>query len=119
MASTRNKNTPGDYQLEQWAQNRRFEDITYIHSTQGRPVQPYFPGNGLNGARIAGKDLAKNDCDIESFLFGIGSTNLVQPLSPITPNINHIPSLNIMDRTPMILPKPLIVEPNQRQHYLN
>ena len=112
MASTRNKNTPGDYQLEQWAQQRRFEDITYIQAR--RPVQPLFPGNGLNGARIPGKDLAKNDCDIESFLFGIGSTNLVTPLSPITPDINNLASLNVMDRIPMILPKSLIVEPNQR-----
>ena len=79
MASTRNKNTPGDYQLEQWAQQRRFEDITFINATQGRPVQPLFPGNGLCGARIAGKDLAQNDSDIESFLFGIGSTNLDWP----------------------------------------
>lgn len=119
MASTRNKNSPGDYQLEQWAQQRRFEDITFINATQGRPVQPLFPGNGLCGARIAGKDLAQNDCDIESFLFGIGSTNLVTPLSPVIPNINHISSLNVIDKTPMIIPNSLIIEPNQRPFYLN
>jgi len=80
---------------------------------------PNLAGNGLLMGRMAGRDLAKNDCDIESFLFGIGSTNLVDPLPPVVPHINRIPTLDILRKTPMVLPPILSIEPGQRYLYLN
>jgi hypothetical protein len=114
MASTRNKNTPGNYAAEQWSLNSQFADITYIHSPNGQPITTHFPGNGLLTGRMAARDLAKNDVDIESRLFGIGSTNLVNPQGPMTAQVKSLQSLNVIDKIPMIVPSVLYVEPNQR-----
>ena len=119
MASTRNKNTPGDYALEQWSKNRQFQTKVFTNGAQGKPQQTMYAGNGLINGRMHARDLAKNDCDIESFLFGIGSTNLVQPLPPVLPQYNEISSLNIIHKKPMIVPESLIVEPDQIPYYLN
>jgi len=119
MASTRNKNTPGNYALEQWSLEKQFQSKTFIHGAQGRPIEPLYAGNGLKGGRIVARDLAKNDCDIESFLFGIGSTNLVTPQAPVQPEWIELKTLDIIQKKPMCVPEPLIVEPHQRHFYLN
>jgi hypothetical protein len=56
---------------------------------------------------------------VKSSLFGIGSTNLVEPLAPVQPDINYLPSLNVIQKTPMIIPAPLSITPQQRANYLN
>lgn len=116
MASTRNKNTPGDYKLEQ---RNNIEINAYNTTTEyGVPQQTNFAGNGLLPGRVASLQLSNNSCDIESQLFGIGSTNLVVPKQFIEPSIKQLPSLNMMDRLPILVPEPLVVERNQRP-YLN
>ena len=119
MASTRNKNTPGNYALEQWSLDKQYQSQIFVNGAQGRPVEPLYAGDGLNGGRIVGRDLAKNDCDIESFLFGIGSTNLVSPLPVVRPELRELKSLDIIQKKPMFVPEALIVEPHQRHFYLN
>jgi len=91
----------------------------YIHASQGQAISTQLPGNGLLSGRIAGRDLASNSCDIESALFGIGSTNLENPLPKVTPQTNYLRSLNIMTRIPMVTPLQYDNEPNQRPMYLN
>ena len=117
MASTRTKNTPGNYNLEQKAHMDRHSFIMDI--TKRTPDQKTLPGNGLLQGKVASRDLAINYTDIESTLFGIGSTNLVQPLPHVTPEINSYPSLNIIDKIPMIIPSPVYVNTKQRANYLN
>ena len=51
--------------------------------------------------------------DIETFLFGINSTNLLN-LKNVKPNLKTIPNVSFFDRIPMIMPKPLVVENKQR-----
>lgn len=117
MASTRNKNTPGDYKLEQLAYIDRHLNIMDIQKQT--PEYKYFPGNGLLQGSVPSRDLANNYTDIESTLFGIGSTNLVQTLPNVVPDIHSYRSLNIIDKTPMIVPTPLYVDTKQRANYLN
>lgn len=119
MASTRTKNTPGNYSMEQWSHKKTHSERMYIHASQGQAIQTNFPGNGLLSGKCASRDLATNSCDIESFLFGIGSTNLVNPLPAIKPNINTLPSLNMIEKIPMIQSRDVTIEPNQRPMYLN
>jgi hypothetical protein len=114
MASTRNKNTQGNYQSEQWSLDQTRNWIAYEHASNGRAIQTHLPGNGLLVGRVANTELSKNPADIESHLYGIGSTNLVTPYEQPTPLINQIPSLNIASKTPLFMPDPLIIEPNQR-----
>jgi len=114
MASTRNKNTPGDYLFEQRINNNISNYSTYEHAAQGKPVQSHLPGNGLLIGRMAREHLSTNYCDIENELFGIGSTNLVNPQPKCVPEIKQLQSLNVIDKLPVFLPEPLILEPNQR-----
>lgn len=85
----------------------------------GTVSNTYLPGNGLVGMKTAGMNLASNAADIESQLFGIGSTNLVSPQRPIAPDVYQLKSLNIADRTPLILSDKFNPQPNQRPMPLN
>lgn len=117
MASTRNKNTIGNYQSEQWSINKQADYSAY--ERYATPNQSYHPGDGLLGARTSINELSYNPRDIESYLFGIGSTNLVNPQPEVTPQFKNIKSLNMIDRIPLLIPKKLVTEPNQRYMYLN
>jgi hypothetical protein len=114
MASTRNKNTPGDYISEQRSITQHINYRTY-HS-YGVPQTTYLPGDGLLQGRVAPHQLSHNSSDIESFLWGIGSTNLVNPLPPTNPEIKQLKSLAVMDKIPVIVPGDLQVQPNQRYY---
>lgn len=114
MASTRNKNTIEDYSLEQYKYNKQSSYLTYENGPSGKATQTYLPGNGLLSGRVAHTELSKNYTDIESFLYGINSTNLVTPSTPPVAEIKGLKSLNIMDKTPVIIPEPLYIQSNQR-----
>jgi hypothetical protein len=114
MASTRSKNTPGDYSLETTKYSSSINYNTY--NSYGVPISTFFSSDGLLHGRIASENLSGNSCDIESMLRGIGSTNLVNPLPTISPDIKTLNSLSIIDRLPVFVPRPLQIEPNQRFH---
>ena len=120
MASTRNRNTPGDYRLEKTQSIRPCYYNTYIQSSYGIVNTTYFPGNGLIGARIPRSELSANSCDVETKLFGIGSCNLETPQPEIVPQIQQRQSLNICERIPLMVPSPLMVDTTmQRPLFLN
>jgi hypothetical protein len=112
MTSTRTRNTPGNYDLEQWSYDRNVTWCTAEY--RGPPPQTNLPGNGLLAGNVSRTQLSVNSCDIESMLRGIGSTNLVSPQEPIQPQIKEIPSLNICTKIPLLIPANLTVQPNQR-----
>jgi len=114
MASTRNKNTPGNYSAEQRALIQERNYFTYEHAPNGRAFSTAYCGDGLLMGRIAHTELSHNATDIETFLLGVGSTNLVEPLAPVTPNLARLDSLTMMNRGQMIMPDPLAMEPFQR-----
>ena len=59
--------------------------------------------------------LSNNTADIESNLFGIGSTNLAKPKSQrFKPSINNRKKCRFFERPALVLPNDLIVENNQR-----
>jgi hypothetical protein len=156
MASTRNKNTNGNFELENRANLGQMEynidqgcGIPYksyfadqlhtrgdflllnrdndIHSSYVQyhgyciPYKSFHPGDGLLGAKTAREVMAFNACDIESKLFGIGTTNLVKPLPEIQPkfndvdaNLRELQSLSIIDRVELVMPEPLNVSKTER-----
>ena len=117
MASTRNKNSPGDYKLEQNINTQIDNYKTYVRSSVA--FDNHFAGDGLLMGRNARETFCQNYCDVESQLFGIGSTNLVNPKKSVTPDFQPIQSLNIIDRLPLLVPEPLVVEQGHRPYYLN
>lgn len=120
MASTRSRNTPGNYATEQRANSEKHDYMSYEKSSfYGTVPNTYLPGQGLIGMKTAGMNLASNSADIESQLFGIGSTNLVQAQTPIAPDVYQLKSLNIADKLPVIVPAPFHADTTQRAMFLN
>jgi len=117
MASTRNVNTPGNYCLEQRQYYDSQQYTLYPNSQYGAAYSTNLPGNGLNPAQIPGNKLSENAADIESFLFGINSTNLVNPAPIFTPELKKIESVNIYKKETIYIPEPLVIEKNQRPFY--
>ena len=112
MSSTRSKNTSGNYELEQWSIGQQ---VNYTSlPLYGTPVHTYLPGDGLLSGKVSREQLSNNSCDVESMLRGIGSTNLVNPKAPLSVELHGLKSLSVIDRVPLFIPAPLVVEPNQR-----
>jgi len=113
MASTRNINTPGNY-CGQQNQFKHMENYTlYPNSQYGAAYKTELPGNGLLPGQIPWNKLSHNAADTESFLFGINSTNLVNPAPCFRPEITKLCSANIYKKTQVYIPEPLVLD-NQR-----
>ena len=113
MSSTTHKNSTGNYEAEQ----KRFQRQNDYDLYQGRSVNNLtcLPGNGLLNAKYHSSLLSHNAIDIESQLFGIGSSNLVNKKTIILPKLKEIKSLSIYQKRNVIqLPELLNILPNQR-----
>lgn len=117
MASTRTNNTPGNYCLQQRKYQEGRQYTTYEYSAYGYAYDTQLPGNGLNPAQIPSDKLSQNSADIESFLFGINSTNLVKPAGPLTPELTCLKSANIFETPTVFMPEPFIPLKNQRPQF--
>lgn len=116
MASTRNLNNPEDYKARQKMFRDKLNYLTDKRNMYGVAKETYYAGDGLLMGRIASENLAFNSCDVESMLFGIGSTNLEEPMKEVVPDTRYMQSLSIIDRMPFVMPEPLIVHKNQRPY---
>jgi hypothetical protein len=116
MASTRNINYSGNYCLEQ----KQFSDSArytlYPHSQYGSAYTTMMPGDGACPGQIPWTSLSHNAVQIESFLFGINSTNLVEPKPhTIVPELINHDSVNFFEKSKRIMiPQPLVLEKSQR-----
>ena len=114
MASTRSKNTPGNYCIEQWSLGKQIEYKT--DKEYATPRESMFSGDGLVVGRMGSSELSYNAADVESFLFGIGSSNLVNPKADVKPHLKTLKSLSVIDKIPLLMPESLVVQPDQRQY---
>ena len=114
MASTRDRNTPGNYRMEQ---NINMSTIGW--NTAQHETATYYPGDGLGAAKTARTELASNACDIESQLFGIGTVNLENPQPIVVPQLKQLKSLAVFDKPKVLLPEPLNVSSVNRPVILN
>jgi hypothetical protein len=115
MASTRNNNSSGNYSLEQYSLQKGRDFLTYEPASVASKTM--FPGNGLLSGRYANTLLAQNSADIESYLYGIGSTDLVKPREQIVAKINKLDQISLFPTQPFILPKTWIPEKDQRRRF--
>jgi hypothetical protein len=114
MASTRNNNTPSDYCLQQKSYSLTRNYTAYSHSSYGAPNEIAMPCLGITPSHMSYDAFSNNGIAIESALFGINSSNLVNPREPITPQLKPIKFKPFFSRVPMIMPDPLIIEGNHR-----
>ena len=117
MSCTRNKNTLGNYNLEQEQYLQSHLYNTNIIHKESNNTQ--YAGNGLLSSYIPRTMLSYNPIEIESTLFGIGSTNLVNPKPKITPRLKKLNTFNLYENEKVIIPKPLVIEKNMRPNIYN
>jgi hypothetical protein len=58
--------------------------------------------------------MSSNSADIESFLLGINSTNLVNPAGPLKPDLYFLSSADLFSKSPVYMPDPMVIEKGQR-----
>jgi hypothetical protein len=116
MASTSNRNYNGNYDAEQRQYRDHLAFQQYIHNSSGQAYTTHLPGTGLLAGQVYSANLSTNNIDIESFLRGTGTTNLVNPKEStnVKPDLVNLDSLNIHEKLPVILPRNLVIERNQR-----
>lgn len=119
MTSTRLKNAPNAYKRQMDSFNKSYENNIYVGKILHN--QNYFPGLGMNYPTIPNginsNILSSNGADIESSLFGIGSTNLVKPQAPISVNLNNMNNIDFFNPKPQsnnVIPEPLVVSTQER-----
>jgi hypothetical protein len=114
MASTRNRNTPNDYCLQQRDSSLAHNYISYKNGQQGQAFSPAIPSIGYMPTYMPRDTFSHNSVDIESSLRGINSTNLVNPEEPLKPEFKTVPMRPFFETLPIIMPNPLVIENNQR-----
>lgn len=114
MASTRNKNSYGDYKLEKRQSSHILNNRVFKHRNVA--YENHLPCAGINVGHMPNNQLASNATDIESSLYGINSTNLVSSTKPVNPKIKYMNDLAFFERPKIYIPEPLVIENNQRPH---
>ena len=114
MASTRNINTQENYKIQQLNFRQMQDYELYENSQSGAAYNPALPVLGFNPSHMSRNDLAHNPIEIESALFGINSTNLVNPQQPVIPESKTLPEKSFFKTPELIMPVPLAIEKNQR-----
>jgi len=116
MASTRYKNTKTHHDIRNCQYNRIFD--SKLDGNTAIKKDNCFPDLGiLTGNMSSGYNhyvLSNNTADIESKLFGIGSSNLVKSQKIIIPDINNLKNCKWMNKLPLFIPAPLVLEKHQR-----
>ena len=114
MASTQNKNDRGNYRSEeQGRQSQRLYSM-YEYQPNSKAITNNFAGDGLLMGKMAPSSLSYNYIDIDSYLKGVGSTNLVSPQPEIKPSLKELESLSIINRIPLVMPDPMRIVKHQR-----
>ena len=112
MASTRNINSKSDYCLQQ--QNFNNGEKYVLHPQKHFAHQDAYPCYGINVGQVPLKNLSYNGVDVESALFGIDSTNLVNPRPAVCNKPVSKPDISFFERNAVFLPDPLVMEDKQR-----
>ena len=114
MASTRNINTRENYKVQQRNFDSALNYELYQNSQSGAAYSPALPVLGFNPSHLSRNDLAYNPIEIESSLFGINSTNLVNPAPAVVPQLKTLRGTKFFDRLPLVMPNDFVVPDNQR-----
>ena len=118
MASTRNKNTKCDYNLQQQAYRQNQNYNLFKNSQYGSAYNNAFPEFYYTPSHLPRQFYTENSIDIESALKGINSTNLVNEPELVVPVFKPIMFDCFFEHSNrVLLPQPLFMEPNQRPQF--
>ena len=114
MSSTRNRNDRGNYRAEEREYEEQRLYSLFRNQGNGQAVTNHYAGDGLLGGQMGPLVLSRNFADIDSFLKGTGSTNLVTPQPDIKPQMKELESLSMINKVPLLMPQSLRHIKNQR-----
>ena len=115
MASTRNKNTRNNYAIEL---NKSINTQEYLLTEDyGKSNATACPGNGLGGAHIPRSQMSGNPIDIETFLFGIGSSDLTKDVPVLNADLKCLPTKDIFKKEPTVVPHDFKPDMSQRPQF--
>ena len=115
MASTRNKNTRNNYAIEL---NKSIHTQEYLLTEDyGQSKATACPGNGLGGAHIPRTQMSSNPIDIETFLFGIGSSDLTKDVPVLNADLKCLPTHDIFKKEPTVVPNKFKPDMSQRPQF--
>ena len=100
MASTRNLNMRDDYIIQQKRLELKRE---YDINPYGRPTQELLPTQMMNYGSMSRDGLSTNAVDIETELFGVGSTNLVVEKSTVRPGLVKHGDIDFCTQSQMVM----------------
>ena len=110
------KNLPGNYRQNQKEQHQNRQYL--VNKNKKIPLNSAIPDLGINVGNMAGgythNILSNNTADLESYLFGIGTSNLVKPFVKPSNDKNTLDNLPFFNTPGYCMPKPLVVENRQR-----
>ena len=78
------------YYLEQKEFKHSEKYTLYPNSQYGAAYNTRLPGLGVNPGQVPWNKFSNNAVDIESFLFGVDSTNLVNPAPPLVAELKNL-----------------------------
>jgi hypothetical protein len=115
MASTRNKNTRNNYAIEL---NKSIHTQEYLLTGDyAQSKTTACPGNGLGGAHIPRSHMSNNPIDIETFLFGIGSSDLTKDVPVLDASLNCLPTHDIFAKAPTVVSEKFVSNTTQRPQF--
>ena len=118
MASTRNINTRGNYNLEQNSNQSSYVYTSYEHSQTGKPhsfLGGYRLPDSTQPTRIVNPhNLSNNPIDIESTLRGIRSSDLTNTPFKANPQLKSMNTFKFYTRPTMFLPDLVVNDQHQR-----
>ena len=113
MASTRDKNSKGNYCLEQRSLDNVRNNLAYYNGPNGHAANAAFPALYRQGY-MPPDNFSHNPTDIESSLLGIGSTNLVNEKPPTNPDLKDLPTISFFERPKLVSAKNVYSDNSQR-----
>ena len=112
MSSTRNRNMRSDYCLE--SKTYKKGENYNLFENKRVPKQTMLPCAGVNVGYIPSNELAWNAVNIESQLFGIGASNMIQRKEVEDPRVKKLDEISFFERMDIYIPEPLALEKKQR-----
>ena len=113
MACTRDNNSWGNYYLEAKGKRKIRDSILFENAPNGHASVCAFPMYG-NPSKLPADNLAKNHVDIETYLLGIGSNDLVQKRGELYPQFIKQPTIQFFDQKACVLSPGVSIQKNQR-----
>ena len=102
MASTRNKNTYGNYCTDE-RQVQKQEDWFMTNYKYVNP-KPALPCSGINVQHMPATLLSTNSVDIENYLYGISANNFVNPVAKLVPELSTLQPVSFFETPNLYIP---------------